>query len=375
MSNAKQTTTKQTKSAAPKIMNISTDNYDKSRLFFDKPEKIVTGTKEKPITIVKAPIFYKNNNGDKLPVYVKLPDKVCTIWPSYPMNVKKDDEGPDTIEGYTLSYQETSLKTMDKPTDEEILCTQFFDDLTDAAVEYLDDLKTTKEWKTHVPLLSGALLNADSRAGLKPIFIHPNKEVNGAKVPDHSKPRRATFKLICTGKGRKLRVDTKIYGPGDKLLTSERFVGKSATYEEPYVKLENLYFGQHGPNSPYGVSFQIKLAESNFIPYVNNRLPTERLGKSNSSKEDDFDEGTKGVQDDEEEANFDEKDNNNLDNIPDPAPTKQTPPKKSTTVAPQPATDDGEGDGDGEDPAPAPKATVTKKVVKKIVKKVPAKTD
>ena len=102
---------------------------------------------------------------------------------------------------------------------------------------------------------------------VKPIYT-PTKTTNKADVKfiGHNKSERAYIKLVSKGKGKNIKCETMIYGPGDKKLSQSRCIGVHGICQ-PVVKWDGIFWGAHGRNS-HGASIRLRVSEMNFTPNV-----------------------------------------------------------------------------------------------------------
>ena len=118
---------------------------------------------------------------------------------------------------------------------------------------------------------------------MKPLYVH-YKTTNkaGIKFIDHNKPQRVYIKLVTNGKGKNIKCQTSIYGPGDKKISPYRCIDIHGCCQ-PVVKWDGIYWGARGRNS-YGTSVRLKVTEMNFFPGVLERSqPSRRMLAPNTT--------------------------------------------------------------------------------------------
>ena len=118
---------------------------------------------------------------------------------------------------------------------------------------------------------------------IKPIYDYrtSTNQNTGETYKDYTKPQRTRIKLLTKGKGKNIRCDTNIFGPGNKKLSPFRCIGVHGSCH-PVVHWDGIYWGTHG-NTNYGASVRLRLTEMNFSPCVIERsVSRRRMLRSNT---------------------------------------------------------------------------------------------
>ena len=77
---------------------------------------------------------------------------------------------------------------------------------------------------------------------------------------------RTYIKLLSKGKGKKIKCETNIFGPGDRKRSPFKYIGTHGACH-PVVHWDSIFCGPHGQAS-YGASIRLKVTEMNFSPSV-----------------------------------------------------------------------------------------------------------
>jgi hypothetical protein len=244
-------------------------------------------------------------NGTPTDLYIAFP-KVTNFGVSEMFKFgyeKKEGQAPDLdkLEGYQTCILLTSQETVKTPTEIEQKMMQVLDILREKAIEHCtaeyENARALKQEgngdEVVIPDISFNAMNTEHSIhqkidnAMKPIYSYPQTEVEGKngkkkKTDDLSKPPRLYCKLLSTGKGREVKIQTKIYGPGDRLTPAKKFLGQRVECEA-VLKPEKIYWGSHG-SSPYGMSVQLRLFEANMTPIQSSHIYEGRFIRPNESK-------------------------------------------------------------------------------------------
>lgn len=226
------------------------------------------------------------------------PRKTYGIFPSYPFGMAKDLQGPDTINGYQFTYPLTTQETVNSPTKEEQYLIDVFDYLSGLMWEKLCE-EVEKDDESHIPPVSkNCYLGATAKKGginksyaIKPIYEYPNKQDDGKqsankkREKDTTQPLRIYMKLNCFGSGNNLKCFTKIYGPGNKMVSPAKYHKVQCTIH-PVLQLKKIFWGSHGKNT-HGVSLNMHVSEMNIVPLSREG---QRFLAPNSAPEEEDDE-------------------------------------------------------------------------------------
>jgi hypothetical protein len=282
------------------IIAIEPKEFNPSRLVYEAPQsREITIGKDKVITVT-SPAKYLNDKGEPCSLYIVAPPQQCF---GFSMNGPLGEEATeDNMNGLQLCYEMTSKNTINNPTKAESEFISVIDQIWDASVkEGLRQAQNDDEDAAPViPNTSTSVFDVESRKK-KPNykncikFPYERPRIKDTKQPDNSKSYRFYVKLLTTGKGPKLRVNTKIYGPGDKPVSAIRYISKPGHAVtgviHPCFFYEGLYWGSH-PGKPYGCSQRYRLVQANFTPRAfAQRVPEQRLLPFNNDPvEDDAEE-------------------------------------------------------------------------------------
>ncbi len=240
-----------------------------------------------------------------LPIYIAAPEQFAYgIQGTWNFDIKREQQTLKNIKGYQIKYAMTSSDTVKTPEPVEAALIKFFERLREKARDALefectqlgDELIVTRNIRAAYNL---AKIDGDLMSVVKPLFTaQKTKDDSGKSFVDDNKSSVSYIKLLSwEDKKTKMPVcKTNIYGPGDREVPVEKYLGiypdKIVTGNlEPLIKVEGLYWGAHGPESPYIVSTRLKVYNINFTPAAQNRnRPAQRLLKKNTApKEMDID--------------------------------------------------------------------------------------
>lgn len=223
------------------------------------------------ITVTTSPIYYLDDDGEECALYFTLKEQFTFgINANYPFNCK--DFIPENKTGYQICYNMTTMDTVDNPTQEERQAFVKFDALQQFAWEVFEKEATKEDLEIPEVCLnsySTAKLRKDIKMAVKTPYGYSSIEgKNGKKVEDRTKPAKVYVKLSTSGKGNDIKNHTKIYGPGDKLLSPESLQDVRGRAQIVF-KLEGIFWGAHGTKA-YGASLRFVASEINFTPVSRN---------------------------------------------------------------------------------------------------------
>lgn len=260
------------------------DEIDPDRIKLYPPviNKFVQGTDT--IEWITSDGKYLDDEGRECTLYIEFPEQYCFgVSQQFPMGTAEEDQTIDKLKGLQICYQIDSQNE-----EENDYVRSVCDALFNATVETLEIecKKRDDEEETELPEPTyNSWVAADRRGNasraVKPIYSHPMVTQGKKKVQDTSKPERMYTKLMTTGKGRKLRVITPIYGPGDKPLNAMKLVDKRGKIH-PVMKWEGAFWGAHG-KTPYGGSVKFRISEANYGPARPRGLPSRRMLSKNTA--------------------------------------------------------------------------------------------
>lgn len=260
-----------------------------------KEETFKIGNDE--ISSTTSKIFYLNEDGDKCDLYVELEEKDGYINQQFPFGTDDKDDS-SIVTGYQVQY--TLFNDNDNKTPKEERTKKNMDTIWNAAGNAAK--KYCDEEHENIPENVLPLFLKSVEKGFKPWAEYPKKKTDDKKKKkefDTSKSPRGYLKFATSGKGAKLRCQTKIYGPGDKRVDVRKYVStekrKVRGNMKIILKVEAVYYGGHGKTS-YGASLRCKISEMNFKPSkMNDELTkTRMLPRNDANEEDDIsdEEGT-----------------------------------------------------------------------------------
>ncbi len=293
-------------------------DYNPDNVVIKDPSTISFKIGANEITMTSSDARYLNEAGEECKMYFSAPQQTC-FGPQYQydMNVPDDEKNPDKAKGMQVQYPITSMQSINAPTEAE----QAFSDMMQSLWE-LSLAKAQEELLREEQLIPEVSYNsfvAAERKGvwtnaLKPWAEHPNVQGGNAKKKtlDTTKPKRMYVKLKTSGQGKKLRVHTPFYGPGDVQQSPIKYIGARGILT-PCMSWEGIYWGMHG-TAPHGASLRFHVVEANFVPVSSTGgLPSRRMLPANTaepSADDDADasDADPDAESDagEEEGTFDE---------------------------------------------------------------------
>lgn len=266
---------------------VDMHEFDPERVVLDDPVVHEYKIGNETMKVTRSSGYYLDDNGKKCALFFAGGKQECGfgVGVNYPMGTKDEDQTPDKIQGYQISYSGTSMATMNEPTDDEAYTLGVFDGLYKKSLAHIRDVYEREEDRKMndedaeplIPAVSYNSIMAVEKSGgkkknwgnaLKRPFAHPKKtdpKNPKRKIEDPEKPLRAYFKIISKGKGEDCIPQTKFYGPGDIPHSATKYIGVRGEII-PLFKWDGVYWGQHGNTSPVGASMTFKLAEAVYTP-------------------------------------------------------------------------------------------------------------
>lgn len=262
--------------------------FDPNRLVIKVPHVTEFTVNNTPVRNVRSDIRYLNDEGEECElVFAGAPQR--TPWGvsvNHPLTLTANEKTPETVIGFQLMYQATSLNTKDSPTPDESSTIKTFENFTNAVIKALEgfykhDKKIKdndgEEDECYLPAPSYAsitsVMNTPSKKrdwskALKKIFDYPkmtDPSKPNRKIPDTSKPLRAYFKLDTKGKGENIQCLTKFFLPGNRIVDGSDCIETDGILT-PVFMCKHIYYGSHGNQSPVGQSMQFRIFQGNFTP-------------------------------------------------------------------------------------------------------------
>ena len=248
---------------------LNDETFDWDSIVVDDP--VTNSSKKGNFDWVTSKVYVPGPNGEKQRLFIELAKQ--TFWgvnPIYPFELSEDEKNSSTIDGYQIAYPLTSLETKDEPTNDELATKEIFDkirNITWKAMErFCKDEEDCKVPESTYNSYLGAKKKKNKALAVKPLYEYPLTfdTKTKKKIKDHTKPQRSYIKLVTRGKGDKMKCNTSIYGPDDKIIPASECIstfGKG----QPLILWNDIFWGSHGKNG-YGASARVKLTEMNFLP-------------------------------------------------------------------------------------------------------------
>jgi len=260
--------------AAVSDIVVTPDTFDASRVQFGNPETVEFNKGQ--IKFTRSSIRYSDPKTGKTGYlsFALPPSSTFGVTINHKASVPEEKRNDESREGYSVAYQVTSRDTATKPSASEQTIINAFESLHEAVCTFVLNNKAK------LPPQSRAMVNTDGVGAIKPLL---EKAVPNKKDPTKMNGARVYLKLVTQGKGKDIRVLTPFYTPGNKLENPAGFVDVRGRIE-PVVRIERIYFGNHGTESPYCASLKGEVIEANFIPQVPHDLPRNRLLGPNTAE-------------------------------------------------------------------------------------------
>lgn len=258
-------------------------------------------------------VYYKGDKEEKLPIFFQFAtQKTWGFNGIWNLNCPIEEQTLENIEGYQICYPLTSTETVNKPTNEEVLTKMILDKTWEITVDAMkrfcqEEIEVIENGeKIKRSKLCGPAENSFSTAekkknmalAMKPNYEYANtvdKKTNN-KFVDKTKPQRTYIKLLCKGKGHDLKCETKVYGPGDRLVSPAKYMSTNLGYvqgeTEPVIQWDSVFWGSHGTKKPYGGSNRFRVSEMNFTPQNGSSISRRRMLSPNESVVEDNDDNS-----------------------------------------------------------------------------------
>ena len=126
--------------------------------------------------------------------------------------------------------------------------------------------------------IQGDMTYEDWTYAVKPLYDYSTtiNQKTGEKYKDYINPMRAYIKLLTKGKGKNIRCETNIFGPGNKKRSPFKYMGIHGSCH-PVLHWDGIFWGSHGQAS-YGASIRLRVTEMNFSPRLMERsVPRRRM--------------------------------------------------------------------------------------------------
>lgn len=293
--------------------------FDSQRLVVGPVLTKNLGKGKQTIKYVYSEVFYKNDNNELCKLFFEAPtQEVWGLNEVYPYSLAEEEKDPlKNLKGFQVAYPLTSENTVKNPTSDEEYIKSVFDSIFNATVEALKRECNKKKAERKVPQITysaftTAKSDGDVNQAVKKLYDHPN--FKDSKDKNTNKPMRTFVKLLTKGLGVNLSCDTKIFGPNDEPLSARSLTVKGQKGKiTPVFGLEGLYWGQHGNDSPYGVSARLFLDQCNYTPLGNTRGSSRRFLPSNNDEDNSFASPTGEADFEENSVPFQDEETNDLD--------------------------------------------------------------
>lgn len=409
------------------------NDFDMERIVVNPPNTSSFKIGSSTITNTKTEVFVLDDEGEKALFYFYLPNCI-TFAPSYQYPLedskkegKKGKKGKeekkkkidiDTRKGVQISIPLTSLASAAEPDEMELAVLSFFDRLRARGVAI--GREEIKRKPVKIPKVSVSQIKASMHGDededeeqaaerevqcVKPLYTPGKEDASTGKT----KPPVVYVPLLTAGKGKALRCVSKLYRdqePFDPLeITTDKEEGVMSSrgeLGEPCFILKELYWGQHGNDTPYGMSMKLNFVEADWTEVEGGQdvfIPEDRYGKggepekykAHTKDQTDFpssDEDDGG----EDDGGEDEEGTEDLEERETPPPpvkakakAKAKPAPKAKAAKKKPVEeeleeepeeveeDDGGADLEEEEEAPPPKAKAKAKAKTKAKAKPKAK--
>lgn len=264
--------------------------FDASRLVLEEPQERKSRNGE--FSWFTSRGYYKDDNGDNAELYFQLPEQFFFGFnANYPNGMKDQDKSIDVIEGIQICYLLTSMETIENPTKDEQYAIDTLQSIWQLIVDRMKEFCTDED--IVLPgVTESAYFNAEAKkdptVAVKPPFSHPMKKEKGKNgkeklVEDTTKPKRSYIKLETFDKGRKMKCNTLVHGPGDVTLNPLKYLDRRGRIV-PVIRWGGVYYGGHGKRS-WGASPTFRLSECNYIPQKRGGPPRRMLATNNAPRE------------------------------------------------------------------------------------------
>lgn len=268
------------------IICIDPIDFDPSRVVVKDPQlnefTLKSGAVIKTCT---SPGKYLDDEGKECTLYFRGdPQQTFGFSYNHEISIAKEDRTPDNASGVQVSYPLTSMTTVQNPKPTEQALEDLFMGLWQAVVD--KGREEIEKDETTLPAVATSSFVAASKKGqweraVKIPFAHP-KDKNDKKKFDTTKPKSIYTKLVTTGRGTTMKVQTIVHGPGDRVQSALRYIDTPGILTPVWV-WEGAYHGAHGNEASYGTSLRFKLVQCNFVPKSFSRIPQNRMLPRNTA--------------------------------------------------------------------------------------------
>ena len=260
-------------------------SFDWSAVVVEEPVTHSFTKGETTIEWTTSEVYLPGPNGEKLSIYFEMaPQNFWGISGNWPFGTAQEDRTLDTIDGFQICYPLTSLSTVDNPTEAEKTTKHFLDqtwNITVDAMKRFCSVKDKKKRKVPAPTYSAYATtrgDKDWAYAVKPVYDYSYSmdQKTNKKFVDKSKPQKTYIKFVTKGKGSNIRCDTKVFGPGDKLVSPYKYMSVRGN-AHPVIHWDGIFWGSHGQKASYGASVRLRVSEMNFTPTVDSSVPRRRM--------------------------------------------------------------------------------------------------
>lgn len=276
------------------IICIDPVDFDPSRVVIKSPQvnefTLKSGAAIKTCT---SQGLYLDDNGRECTLYIRGdPQQTFGFSYNYDIQLSKEERVPENANGVQVSYPLTSMKTVHSPKPSEQALEDTFMGLWQAVVD--KGRQEIEDDETAMPAVAKASFISAAKKGqwekaVKIPFSHPKDKTDKKKF-DTTKPKSIYTKLVTTGKGSSMKVQTIVNGPGDRVQSALRYIDTPGELTPVWV-WEGAYHGAHGNEAPYGTSLRFKLVQCNFVPKsFSGRVPQRRMLPRNTAPVEEEDE-------------------------------------------------------------------------------------
>ena len=265
-----------------KAVFVPIGEFDSTRLVLEEPQE--RKSKNGEFTWFTSKGYYKTDDGENANLYFQLPKQFFFGFNAiYPTGMKDQDKSIEKLEGLQICYLLTSMNTIENPTEEEQYAIDTLQAIWHLTVERMKEFCNDED--IVLPgVTESAYFNAkakdDFTIAVKPPFSHPFRKEKGKNgkdksIEDTTKPKRTYIKLETFDKGRSMKCNTLVHGPGDVTLNPLKYLDTRGDII-PVIRWNGAYYGAHGKRS-WGASLTLRLSECNYIPRKRGGPPRRML--------------------------------------------------------------------------------------------------
>lgn len=341
--------------------STTSEMSNKSEVFILDPSTLKKAPKQKDFTVTK-PIKSKNSKvfanvryrGE--PFYIK-PPTVVTSGPKATFDFQKSKANPELssmnetktrylhpedITGWNKSIPICTKETIEEPTQAEQYYKKILDFIQEAVYNsIIEDVKNVKKDKDSILSVSRRSLKLQQTSDdatiddvVKRLYTDVYTDKDGNVYPPGVWANYFYKKV-----GDRCNITTQIYGPGDRLVSPFKYIGK---YGECQCLLDVslVYFGGH-MDKPYGASVKGYIVQETFTPASRSGMgaPTKKLLVNTAPITDDFTDSEDNVSDDDGDDVFDDQEPSSKKPKPDKV-KKSKSETKSKSVVVETSSDD-----------------------------------